>query len=106
VVGPYAMNMAMEKAKDYGRGSVTVIKGRHFGAGAYQAEMALKQNRKGIARTTGGPMVAPVNGAEAKRGRNPIGVAVPTKDEPPFIFDASMSSVAGKKITLAQRKRI
>ena len=27
-------------------------------------------------------MVAPVNGAEAKVGLNPIGVAVPTKDEP------------------------
>ena len=103
VVGPYAMNMAIEKAKDYGIGSVTVINGRHFGACAYHAEMALKHNMIGIAMTTGGLMVAPVNGAEAKVGLNPIGVAVPTKDEPPFIFDASMSSVAGNKIALAQR---
>jgi LDH2 family malate/lactate/ureidoglycolate dehydrogenase len=91
VVGPYAMKMAIEKAKDYGIGSVTVINGRHFGACAYHAEMALKHNMIGIAMTTGGLMVAPVNGAEAKVGLNPIGVAVPTKDEPPFIFDASMS---------------
>lgn len=103
VVGPYAMKMAIEKAKDYGIGSVTVINGRHFGACAYHAEMALEHNMIGIAMTTGGLMVAPVNGAEARVGLNPIGVAVPTKEEPPFIFDASMSSVAGNKIALAQR---
>ncbi len=103
VVGPYAMKMAIEKAKDYGIGSVSVINGRHFGACAYHAEMALEHNMIGIAMTTGGLMVAPVNGAEARVGLNPIGVAVPTKEEPPFIFDASMSSVAGNKIALAQR---
>ena len=103
VVGPYAMNMAIEKAKDYGIGSVTVINGRHFGACAYHAEMALNHNMIGIAMTTGGLMVAPVNGAEARVGLNPIGVAVPPKNQPPFIFDASMSSVAGNKISLAQR---
>ena len=65
--------------------------------------MALEHNMIGIAMTTGGLMVAPVNGAEARVGLNPIGVAVPTKEEPPFIFDASMSSVAGNKIALAQR---
>ena len=36
-------------------------------------------------------------------GLNPIAVAIPTKNEPPFIFDASMSSVAGNKIRLAER---
>ena len=61
VVGPYAMNMAIEKAKDYGIGSVTVINGRHFGACAYHAEMVLKHNMIGIAMTTGGIMVVPVN---------------------------------------------
>ena len=65
--------------------------------------MALEHNMIGIAMTTGGLMVAPVNGAEARVGLNPIGVAVPTKEEPSFIFDASMSSVAGNKIALAQR---
>ena len=36
-------------------------------------------------------------------GLNPIGIAAPTREEVPFIFDASMSSVAGNKIGIAQR---
>lgn len=103
VVGPFAMNMAIERAKVHGLGAVTVINGRHFGACAYHAEMALAHDMIGFAMTTGGLQVAPVHGAEPKVGLNPLGVAIPTQDEPPFVFDAAMSSVAGNKIALARR---
>ena len=103
VVGPMAMNMAIEKAKVHGIGSVTAVNGRHFGACAYHAAMALKHDMIGLAMTTGGLQVAPVDGAKPLVGLNPIGIAAPTRDEPPFIFDASMSSVAGNKIALAKR---
>ncbi len=103
VVGPLAMHMAIERAREHGIGSVTVINGRHFGACAYHAEMALAHDMIGIAMTTGGVQVAPVHGAEPKVGLNPIGVAIPTHEQPPFIFDAAMSSVAGNKIALARR---
>jgi LDH2 family malate/lactate/ureidoglycolate dehydrogenase len=53
--------------------------------------------------TTGGVQVAPVHGAEPKVGLNPLGVAIPTHEQPPFIFDAAMSSVAGNKIALIRR---
>jgi LDH2 family malate/lactate/ureidoglycolate dehydrogenase len=36
-------------------------------------------------------------------GLNPIGIAVPAGEEVPYIFDASMSAVAGNKIRLLQR---
>jgi LDH2 family malate/lactate/ureidoglycolate dehydrogenase len=103
VVGPMAMNMAIERAKEHGIGSVTAMNGRHFGACAYHAAMALEHNMIGVAMTTGGLNVLPVHGAKPLVGLNPIGFAAPTKNEPPFIFDASMSSVAGNKIALAQR---
>lgn len=103
VVGPMAMNMAIDRAREHGIGSVSVINGRHFGACAYHAEMALAHDMIGIAMTTGGVQVAPVHGAEPKVGLNPIGVAIPTDDQPPFVFDAAMSSVAGNKIALARR---
>jgi L-2-hydroxycarboxylate dehydrogenase (NAD+) len=103
VVGPLAMNMAIERAKEHGLGAVAVTNGRHFGACAYHAEMALAHDMIGFAMTTGGLQVAPVHGAEPRVGINPLGVAIPTQDEPPFIFDAAMSSVAGNKITLARR---
>jgi LDH2 family malate/lactate/ureidoglycolate dehydrogenase len=97
------MNMAIERAKTYGMGTITAMNGRHFGACAYHAAMALPHNMIGLAMTTGGLNVLPVHGAKPMVGLNPIGVAFPTKNEPPFIFDASMSSVAGNKIALAKR---
>ena len=103
VVGPHAMNIAIEKAKKFGIGSVTAMNGRHFGAAAYHAAMALKHDMIGVSMTTGGMNVVPVDGAKPMVGLNPIGIAVPTDVEPPFIFDASTSSVAGNKIILASR---
>jgi LDH2 family malate/lactate/ureidoglycolate dehydrogenase len=103
VIGPEAMRMAIERADRYGMGAITVTNGAHFGAAAYHAAMALEHDMIGLAMTTGGVSVAPVHGARAMVGLNPLAIAVPTKSEPPFIFDAAMSSVAGNKIRLAQR---
>jgi LDH2 family malate/lactate/ureidoglycolate dehydrogenase len=103
VIGPQAMQMAIERANTYGISAITVTNGVHFGAAAYHAAMALDYDMIGLAMTTGGVSVAPVYGAKAMVGLNPLAIAVPTKSEPPFIFDAAMSSVAGNKIRLAQR---
>ena len=103
VIGPAAMKVAIERAEMYGIGSVSVTNGAHFGAAGYHAKMALEHDMIGIAMTTGGVTVVPTNGAERLVGLNPIAIAAPTREEPPFIFDASMSSVAGNKITLAKR---
>ncbi len=103
VIGPRAMQMAIDRAKDYGIGTVTAMNGRHFGASAYHAAMAIEHDMVGISMTTGGLNVLAVGGAKPVVGLNPIAIAAPTKNEPPFIFDASMSSVAGNKIALAQR---
>ncbi len=103
VIGPMAMEMAIDKAKTYGIGTITANNGRHFGAAAYHAAMALEHNMIGIAMTTGGMSVLPVDGSQPRYGLNPIAIAVPTRNEAPFIFDASMSSVAGNKIKLAKR---
>ena len=103
VVAPAAMNMAIERAEKYGIGSVSVTNGAHFGAAGYHAILALEHDMIGIAMTTGGVSVIPTHGADRLVGLNPIAIAAPTRNEPPFIFDASMSSVAGNKITLAKR---
>jgi LDH2 family malate/lactate/ureidoglycolate dehydrogenase len=106
VVGPAAMNIAIERAEKFGIGSVSVTNGAHFGAAGYHAVMALEHDMIGIAMTTGGVTVVPTHGAEPLVGLNPIAIAAPTRNEPPFIFDASMSSVAGNKITLAKRLEV
>jgi len=102
-IGPQCMDLALDKAERCGIGSVVATNGRHFGAAAYHASLALERDMIGIALTVGGLEVAPTFGGEARVGLNPIGIAVPARDEPPFVFDASMSSIAGNKIRLARR---
>lgn len=102
-VGPPLMDMAIERAKKFGVGVVVGFNAGHYGAAAYHAHRALDHNMVGMSMTTGGVMVAPTQGAESLLGLNPIGIAVPSEKEVPYIFDASMSSVAGNKIRLLQR---
>lgn len=102
-IGPQCMDLAMRKAERCGIGSVVATNGRHFGAAAFHAALALDRNMIGIALTVGGLEVAPTFGGEARVGLNPIGIAVPARDEPPFIFDASMSAIAGNKMRIARR---
>ena len=100
---PYAMKEAIKKAKRFGIGSVTLFNSGHFGAAAYYANMAVEEDMIGLATTGGGVGVVPTFSSEKLVGLNPLAFGVPTKDNPPFIFDASMSSVAGNKIELAKR---
>ena len=102
-IAPQAMAMAIDKARRCGVGAVAVTNGRHFGAAAYHAALALEHDMIGIAMTCGGVFMAPTFAAEAMLGVNPLGVAVPAGSEAPFIFDASMSSVAVNKIYNAKR---
>lgn len=103
VVGPAAMKLAIEKARVNGIGSVVAGNGRHFGAAGYHAFMAAEEGMIGMAMTVGGLSVAPTFGSKAMVGLNPLAFAAPAGREAPFVFDASMSSVAGNKIRLARR---
>src|SRR5271165_1637046 len=102
-VGPPAMDVAIERALVHGIGVVIVTNAGHYGAAAYHAQRALAHDMIGMSMTTGGVLVAPTHGAERLLGLNPIGIAAPADKEVPFIFDASMSSVAGNKIALLNR---
>jgi L-2-hydroxycarboxylate dehydrogenase (NAD+) len=101
--GPRAMDLAIEKAEACGIGAVSVTNGRHYGAASYHAHRAIPHGMIGLSMTIGGLQVLPTFGSKPMVGLNPIAVAVGAGDEPPFIFDASMSSVAGNKIRIAQR---
>lgn len=102
-VGVQAMEFAMDKAETYGMASVSLTNGRHFGAAAYYAAMALDRDMIGLSMTTGGLYMPPTFGSKAMLGVNPIAMAAPTRNEAPFVYDASTSSVAANKITIAKR---
>ena len=97
------MKLAMEKAEACGMGAVAVTNSQHFGAAGYHAQLALERDMIGVAMTQGGVYMLPTHGATPMLGVNPIGFAAPTREEAPFIFDASTSSVAVNKIILARR---
>ncbi len=102
-VAPDAMRLAVAKAAAVGVGTVVVTNGRHFGAAAYHAHLAAERGYIGMAMTVGGIQVVPTFGAKPMLGLNPIAVAVPSRRRAPFVFDASMSAVAGNKIRIARR---
>ena len=97
------MQVACDRARETGVAVVTAFNGRHYGASAYYAHVGIDNDMMGISMTAGGVLVTPTFGAERLLGLNPLGVGVPAKKEVPFIFDASMSSVAGNKIELLKR---
>lgn len=101
--GPRAMDLAISKAADCGIGAVSVTNGRHYGAAAYHAHRAVEHGMIGISMTIGGLQVLPTFGSKPMVGLNPIAVAVGAGEEAPFVFDASMSSVAGNKIRIVRR---
>ena len=103
VVCPPAMDLAIERARKHGVGVVIVSNAGHYGAAAYYAHKAIAHDMVGLSMTTGGVLVAPTHGAERLLGLNPIGIAAPAGKEVPFLFDASMSSVAANKIALLNR---
>ena len=103
IVAPKAMEIAIDKARNAGVGMVTISNGRHLGMASYHAMMALKHDMIGICMTSCPPLVLPTFGAERRMGTNPIALAAPAGEEPPFVYDAATSVVAGNKIRLAHR---
>lgn len=104
VAGPYAMRLAIEKAKNVGTGWVAVKNSNHYGIAGYHAMMALEADCIGISMTNASPLVAPTYSRERLLGTNPIAVAVPAGDEPPFVADMATTTAANGKLEILQRK--
>lgn len=103
VVGHKAMTEAMQRADGTGSGFVAVRNSTHFGAGAYYAMMALSHDMIGISLTQGGRGVVAPGSQGRGVGLNVISVAVPAKEEAPFVLDMATGVVAGGKLELARR---
>ena len=103
VVGYRAMEEAMHRAETTGAGFVAVRNSTHFGAGAYYAMMALSRDMVGISLTQGGKGIVAPGSRGRGVGLNVISVAVPAKEEAPFVLDMATGVVAGGKLELAAR---
>ncbi|HXG03498.1 MAG TPA: Ldh family oxidoreductase [Candidatus Binatia bacterium] len=103
-VSTLAMRRAIDKARTYGIGIVTVRNSGHYGAAANYAMMALEHDLIGLS-TTNSPYVAmvPTFGRTAKLSTNPIAFAAPAGRHAPFVLDMATTTVAIGKIRLATR---
>ncbi len=104
VVAPYAMKIAIKKAKKAGSGWISVQNSNHFGIAGYHASLALKEDMIGWAMTNSAPLVVPTFSKEKLLGTNPIAVAVPAQSQPPFLADFATTAVAYGKMEILQRK--
>jgi L-2-hydroxycarboxylate dehydrogenase (NAD+) len=104
VVAPFAMKVAIEKAKQAGTGWVAVKNSNHYGIAGYHAMMALEQDMIGLSFTNASPLVSPTFSKERLLGTNPIAVAIPAKKQPPFVADMATTTAANGKLEILMRK--
>jgi L-2-hydroxycarboxylate dehydrogenase (NAD+) len=99
-----AMKMAIDKARQYGCGFATVRNSNHYGIAGYYAMMAVEHDMIGISSTNADILVVPTFCRDAMYGTNPIAVAVPAGQEPPFVLDMATSTVPRGKLEVYHRQ--
>ena len=106
VSGPFAMRLAIEKAKNVGSGWIAVKNSNHYGIAGYHTMLALEHDCIGISMTNASPLVAPTHSKERMLGTNPISVAIPAGKQPPFVADMATTTAANGKLEVLQRKNL
>ena len=104
VVAPFAMQLAIDKARTAGTGWVSVKNSNHYGIAGIHAMQALQHDMIGVSLTNGSPLVSPTFSSERLLGTNPIAVAIPAKKQPPFVVDMATTTAANGKLEVLQRK--
>jgi LDH2 family malate/lactate/ureidoglycolate dehydrogenase len=105
VAGVFAMDLAIQRAQEFGVAWVSVRGSNHYGAAAYYALRAAQRGLVGITATIGGTnIMAPWGGAERLLGNNPFSVAIPAGSAWPVVLDMATSVAARGKIVLAAKK--
>ncbi|MBC6490213.1 Ldh family oxidoreductase [Flavihumibacter stibioxidans] len=105
VVAPFAMQVAIDKARQVGTGWVSVQNSNHYGIAGWHAMMALQHDMIGISMTNASALVAPTFSTERMLGTNPIAVAIPAGTEPAFVADMATTTAANGKLEILQRKK-
>lgn len=98
VIGKKSMQMAIDKAKEYGLGMVAVRNTTHYGIAGYYSLMAIENGMIGFTGTNARPSIAPTFGIENMLGTNPLTIGFPTDEDFPFVLDCATSVTQRGKI--------
>lgn len=104
VVGKFAVDLAIQKAKEAGIGMVTVRGSNHFGMAGHYSLRAMEHGLIGMSFTNTSPVLNPTRSKDQVLGTNPICMAAPGKDGDNFVLDMATSSVALGKIEIQERR--
>lgn len=90
-IGPYCMQLAIDKAKKHGVGFVAAQNSTHYGIAGYYTSMAAQQGCVGFSGTNARPSIAPTFGTEPMLGTNPLCFGIPSDEDFDFIIDCATS---------------
>jgi LDH2 family malate/lactate/ureidoglycolate dehydrogenase len=108
VVSERAMQLAIDKAKTYQLGAVTVFHQSHVGRVGDYPLMAARAGMIGLMTADSGKTskaVAPFGGRVARLGTNPICIALPSDLDGPVFIDMATSAVAAGKLGVARNRK-
>lgn len=99
-----AIQMAIEKAKQYGISIVGVRNSNNFGAAGYFGDMAARQGCAAMVYANAAPAIAPTGGNKTIFGTNPLCYAYPGDEtHNPILLDMATTIAARGKIRLAAK---
>ena len=108
VVAKYAMDVAIEKARDQGVALVSFVRSMHIGRVGEYAEMAASQSMVGLVWGSGygekAPVAVPFGGRKPVLSTNPISIGFPAGEEPAMVLDFATTAIAGSKARLAEKR--
>ena len=99
LVGHFAMELAIKKAKETGVGIVSARNSNHYGIAGYYANLALKEGLIGFSCTNSEAIMVPTFARKAMLGSNPIAFTMPAEPYN-FFFDASTTVVTRGKLEM------
>lgn len=108
VTAKYAMDAAIEKAKEHHVAVVALVQACHIGRLGHYVEMAASEGMISMLWAGGFgvevPATAPYGGRERVLHTNPLAMGFPAGEAPPMMFDFATTAVSGVKVLNAQRR--
>lgn len=99
-----AVEVVIERAREFGIACVGVTNSNHFGAAAVHLDTIGKANLVGFAFSNSPAAMPAWGGKTPLFGTNPIAAIFPRRDAPPLLIDLALSEVARGKIMVAAKE--